>query len=72
MDPEYRGAVPAKGNVAVKWSGLITTGIVFLGALRLAVVEDGVSLQEWVSIAETTLIGAAAGFGFAHSIPAKR
>lgn len=64
--------VPAKGNVAVKWSGLLGTAIVFLGALRMAVAEDGVSLQEWVSIVETTVIGAAAAFGFAHSIPAKR
>lgn len=64
--------VPAKGNVAVKWSGLLGTAIVFLGALRMAVAEDGISLQEWVSIVETTVIGGAAAFGFAHSIPAKR
>lgn len=64
--------VPAKGNVSVKWSGVLATAIVFLGALRLAVAEDGISLQEWVGIAETTVIGAAAAFGFAHSLPARR
>lgn len=64
--------VPAKGNVSVKWSGVLGTTIVFLGALRMAVAEDGITLQEWVAIVEATVIGAAAAFGLAHSIPAKR
>lgn len=70
--PVVETVVPAKGNVSVKWSGVLATAIVFLGAVRLAVAEDGISLQEWVAIGETTLIGAAAAFGLAHSIPAKR
>lgn len=64
--------VPAKGNVAVKWSGVITTVVAFLGALKLAVADDGISLQEWVDIAETTVIGAAVGFGIAYASPARR
>lgn len=65
-------AVPAKGNVSVKWSGVIATLIAFLGALKMAVVDDGISLQEWVDIAETTLLGAAVGFGLGTFAPTRK
>lgn len=65
-------SVPAKGNVAVKWSGVIATLIAFLAALKLAVADDGISLQEWVNIAETTLLGAAAGFGLGAFAPTRK
>lgn len=64
--------VPAKGNVDVKWSGVIATAIVFLGALRLAIAQDGISPEEWVTIAEVTLTGAAVAFGLGTFAPAKR
>lgn len=64
--------VPARGNVAVKWSGVITTVVAFLGALKVAVMDDGITLQEWVDIAEVTVIGAAVGFGLGTFAPTKR
>lgn len=64
--------VPAKGNVSVKWSGVIATLVAFLGALKIAVAEDGVSLQEWVNIGETTLLGAAVGFGLGTFAPTRK
>lgn len=72
LDPARSNVVPAKGNVAVSWSGVITTLVAFLAALKIAVADDGISLQEWVDIAETTLIGAAAGFGLGAYAPARR
>lgn len=72
VSPPVEPKVPARGNVAVKWSGVITTLVAFLGALRLAIADDGISLEEWVTIGETTVIGAAVGFGLGTFAPTKR
>lgn len=71
IQPVNEPKVPARGNVSVKWSGVITTVVAFLGALKVAVMDDGISLQEWVDIAEITVIGAAVGFGLGTFAPTK-
>ena len=70
--PIIQASVPARGNVAVKWSGILGTAIAFLSALTLAVNDNSVSLAEWVAIAQATAVGAAAAFGISYASPAKQ
>ena len=65
-------SVPAKGNVSVRWSGIIATVVAFLAALKFAIADDGISLKEWVDIAEATVVGGAVGFGVSYGAPTRK
>jgi hypothetical protein len=63
---------PASTSVHKAYAGGLTSGVVaFLSTLQIAAVDNGISLQEWITIALATVIGLAAGFGVTYSIPNK-
>lgn len=50
-------------------SGVAATLVAFLGALSVAYADGAVSGQEWINIALTTVVAAAAGFGVTYATP---
>ncbi len=66
---EKLNAIPTDTKKALA-SGVVATLVAFLGTLQVAI-DGGVTPEEWVSIALTTVIGAAAGFGITYATPTK-
>jgi hypothetical protein len=50
-------------------SGVVGTAIAFLGGVAIAYADNAITGQEWVNIAITTVLGAAAAFGITYATP---
>jgi hypothetical protein len=59
-------------TTAKAWAaGATGTAVAFLTGLQSAIADNGVTSQEWTTIALATVVGGAAAFGVTWAVPNK-